>query len=147
MTDNTYLVCGNTMCVPTCQVDYVLLRTCLPWSRLQISGDFSKKKCVLLFNYYPGGRCRKSAGTTTLANCQSVLTTLPQSGGLRGPLTVWSHYFNQLALVIVRRLARQDKNIIHLASRCTYGVASPKYILIPHHALTNKTVTIQLQQH
>ena len=26
---NIYLVCGNTTCVSTCQIDYVLLRTCL----------------------------------------------------------------------------------------------------------------------
>ena len=64
---NIYLVCGNTMCVSTCQVEFVLRElscvillphTCSRFIRC--SGDFSVlKRTVLLFNYYQGGRYRK----------------------------------------------------------------------------------------
>ena len=52
-----YLVCGNNMCVSTCEVEFVL-RELL---------RFGKKKLSCFFNYYPRGWCRKEAGTTTLA--------------------------------------------------------------------------------
>ena len=57
-----YLVCGNTMCVSTCQVEFVLRELSffilLPWSRLfECSEDFSvlKRTVLLVINYYPGG--------------------------------------------------------------------------------------------
>ena len=82
-----YWVCGNTMCVSTCLVEFVLKElSCyilLPRSRfIRCSGDFSVlKKTVLLFNYYPGGRYRKQAGTTTLVykiviNCTAAEAVL-----------------------------------------------------------------------
>ena len=81
------LVCGSTMCVSTCQVEFVLRELSffilLPRSRfIGCSGDFSVlKRTVLLFNYYPGGRYRKLAGTTTLAyriviNCTTAESVL-----------------------------------------------------------------------
>ena len=39
----------------------------------------SSEKTVLLFNYYPGERYTKLAGTTTLAYIGSILTALPLS--------------------------------------------------------------------
>ena len=82
-----YLVCGNTMCVSTCQVEFVLRELpcfiLLPRSRfIGCLGDFSVlKRTVLLFNYYLGGRYRKLASTTTLAyriviNCTTVESVL-----------------------------------------------------------------------
>ena len=65
------LVCGNTICVSTCQVKFVLRKlSCfilLPQSRfIRRSWDFSVlKRTVLLLNYYPGRRYKKFAGTTT----------------------------------------------------------------------------------
>ena len=100
------LVCGNTMCVSLCQVDFVLRELSffilLPRSRIiGCSGDFSiLKRTVLLFNYYPGGRYRKLAGTTTYSSYLiDCITALPQSQFLN-----WSQSFDYLALVISRRV-------------------------------------------
>ena len=71
----------------TCQVEFVLRELSffipLPQSRfIGCSGDFSVlKRTVLLFNHYLGGRCRKLAGTTTLAfriviNCTTAESVL-----------------------------------------------------------------------
>ena len=84
---NIYWVCGNTMCVSTCQVEFVLRELSffilLPQSRfIGCSVDFSVlKRTVQLFNYHPGGRYRKLAGTTTLAyriviNCTTTESVL-----------------------------------------------------------------------
>ena len=75
----TYLVGGNTMCVSTCQVEFVLRELSF---FIRCSGDFSVlKRTVLLFNYYSGGRYRKLAGTTSLAfrivfNCTNAESVL-----------------------------------------------------------------------
>ena len=66
-------VCGNTMCVSTCQVEFVLRELSCIYSTAaeQIiggSGDFSVlKRTVLLVNYDQGGWYRKQTWTTTLA--------------------------------------------------------------------------------
>ena len=84
------------MCVSTCQVEFVLGElSCfilLPRSRyIGCSEDFSVlKRTVLLFNYYPGGRYWKSAGTTTLAyriviNCTTTVSVLELVSTLRLP--------------------------------------------------------------
>ena len=66
------------MCVSTCQVDYVLLRTCFALNLLNCgvdfwnSGDFSLlQRTVLLLNYLAEGR--KSAGTTISKFCEQNL--------------------------------------------------------------------------
>ena len=80
-----YLVCGNTMCVSTCQVEFALrelsLYILLPRSRfIGCSGDFSvMQRTVLLFNNYPGRRYRKLAGTTTLAYRLMIICTTAES--------------------------------------------------------------------
>ena len=65
-----YLVCGNTICVSNCQVEFVLRELSffiLLRSRfIGCLGDFSLVQRTLLpFSYYPGGRYRKLARTTT----------------------------------------------------------------------------------
>ena len=65
-----YLVCGNTMCVSTCQVEFVLWRTVFLYSTTAEYIDqivWETSQFVLLFNYYLGRRYRKFAGTTALA--------------------------------------------------------------------------------
>ena len=79
-----YLVCGNTMWVSTCQVEFALKRTVLLYILLPLSrflefgrlfsseknlvdfwnsGDFSVlKRTVLLFNFYLGGEVENQTG-------------------------------------------------------------------------------------
>ena len=83
---NIYLVCGNTMCVSTCLVEFVLRELSFfilqPQSRfIGCSGDFSVlKRTVLLFNFYPGRSYRKFAGTTLafriIINCTTAKSVL-----------------------------------------------------------------------
>ena len=79
-----YLVCSNTMCVSTCQVEFLreLSFFILLLRNIGCSGDFSVlKRTVLLINYYQGIGYRQLAGTTTLAyriviNCTTLESVL-----------------------------------------------------------------------
>ena len=71
-----YLVCSNTMCVSTCQVEFVFRMIYWMFGRLL---SLVLKRTMLLFNYHPGGRYRKLAGTTTLAYRMVINCTTAES--------------------------------------------------------------------